>query len=74
MSKQKVKRFAVVNQEECVACGTCAKVCPRGAISIYKGIYAEVDVEKCVGCSMCVKACPASVLEIKKMTNTEEEV
>lgn len=74
MSKQRIKRYAVVNQKECVACGTCVKVCPKAALSIQKGIYAEVDLEKCIGCSMCVKVCPASVIEIEKTMISEGQV
>ena len=36
------KRKASVQIKECVACGTCVKVCPVGAISVYKGLYADV--------------------------------
>lgn len=71
MIKEKVKRYAVVNQKECVACGTCIKVCPKNALSIPKGIYAVVDLERCIGCSLCAKSCPASVIEIKKNTLRE---
>ena len=45
---KKMKRFASVDESLCVACGCCMKVCPKGAISVPKGIYAVVDVEKCV--------------------------
>lgn len=48
----------------CVACGTCLKECPLGAIAINDGISAVVDREKCVGCGKCSKICPASVIEI----------
>lgn len=41
------KRKASVQIKECVACGTCVKVCPVGAISVYKGLYADVSA-KCV--------------------------
>ena len=43
------KRKAVVNIKECVACGCCMKVCPRNAIDIPKGIYAQINRELCVG-------------------------
>ncbi len=66
MTKQTIKRKASVDTKYCVACGVCQKVCPFGAIAVYKGIYAEVNIDKCVGCSKCVKACPASVIEIKE--------
>ena len=63
---KKMKRFASVDQSLCVGCGCCIKVCPKGAISVPKGIYAVVDMEKCIGCGLCAKECPASVIEIKK--------
>lgn len=61
------KRKALVNQSECVACGCCVKVCPMGAIQIFKGIMAQVDLGKCVGCSKCAKECPASVIRIQEV-------
>lgn len=57
-------RKAVANQKECVACGVCAKTCPRQAISIFHGIYAVVNEDLCVGCKKCERACPASVIQV----------
>ena len=37
------KRKATVDTAACVACGCCVKVCPKGAIAIYRGIRAEID-------------------------------
>lgn len=37
-------------KDRCVACGVCVKVCPKNAISIYKGCYAEIDETLCIGC------------------------
>ncbi|WP_066893487.1 DUF362 domain-containing protein [Clostridium nigeriense] len=66
MDKQIIRRTAYVVTKYCVACGVCQKTCPFGAISVYKGIYADVNLNKCVGCSKCAKVCPASVIEIKE--------
>lgn len=57
-----MSKYVAYVSKECVACGSCVKVCPFNAISIYKGMYAEVDWEKCVGCGKCIKACPADVI------------
>lgn len=61
-----LKRKAVVSKKECVACGCCVKVCPRDAITIYKGLFAEIDENLCVGCTKCEKECPASVISMEE--------
>ena len=60
-----MKNKACVNKNDCVACGSCAKVCPMGAI-VVDGISADINFEKCVGCGRCVKECPASVIQLKE--------
>lgn len=61
------KRKAVINRDYCVACGTCLKVCPKKALSIYKGMYAEVDYNLCVGCAKCSNICPAETIEMENL-------
>ena len=57
---------AIADKTICVACGVCQKVCPKQAIIIIKGCYAEVNREKCVGCGICAKNCPAGCMETKE--------
>ena len=57
-----MKKLAVPDRKICVACGVCLKVCPKEAISIYRGCYAVADEAKCVGCGLCAKACPAGCI------------
>jgi ferredoxin len=59
------KRHAVVDTSHCVACGACAEVCPRGAITVWKGSYSVVDDGLCIGCGLCAKECPASVIRLE---------
>lgn len=61
----KGKGYAVVGKE-CVSCGCCVKVCPLGAIAIWKGVHAVVDASRCVGCGKCARECPASVITIRQ--------
>lgn len=61
----KKRKQAYVDETLCVACGCCAKVCPLGAIKIFKGMFAQVDRDKCVGCKKCAIECPANVITIK---------
>lgn len=65
--KIRKKRKAFVNADDCVACGCCAKVCPKNAIEIWKGITAKIDPDTCVGCGKCAKECPASVIMIQEV-------
>ena len=58
------RRLARVGRE-CVACGCCVKVCPKGAVSIVRGIIARVEEEKCVGCGVCAAACPKKCLTLR---------
>ena len=62
VSNNMAKYKAINEQNRCVACGVCVKVCPKDAISIYKGCYAQIDEEKCIGCGICEKNCPAGVI------------
>ena len=55
VSNNMAKYKAINEQNRCVACGVCVKVCPKDAISIYKGCYAQIDEEKCIGCGICEK-------------------
>ena len=57
------KHYAAVGGD-CVACGCCVKVCPLGAICVYKGIQAVVREEACVGCGKCAAECPASTIAL----------
>ena len=60
------KRKATVDHSICVACGACAKVCPKGAISIWKGCFANVAEETCVGCGLCARVCPAGCIAVRE--------
>lgn len=61
-----MKKLAVVDKSVCVACGACVKACPKGAVSVWRGCYAQAEETKCVGCGLCAKTCPAGCIEIKQ--------
>ncbi|MBF0384865.1 MAG: DUF362 domain-containing protein [Candidatus Omnitrophica bacterium] len=46
-----------VNEENCIGCGECVKICPANAIIIVSQ-KANVDGKKCIGCGNCAAVCP----------------
>lgn len=54
----------VFTEVSCTGCGTCARLCPAGAIEIVD-LKAKVDLSKCWGCSICQINCPTRSLNPK---------
>ncbi len=48
---------AVIDQDKCVGCGICAKVCPMEAITTIKKDKSTIDYKRCIGCGVCVIKC-----------------
>lgn len=48
----------------CLGLGSCARVCPAGAIEITQERIALVHPELCVGCGLCVKICPKKIIRL----------
>jgi len=59
-----------VNQDECVACGNCAEICPEGAIAI--GSKASIDAASCIGCGECLQVCPEKAIDLDWETDVAE--
>ena len=58
------KKYAIVDEKRCVACGVCVKECPMGAASVWKGCYAVINPDICIGCGKCAKSCPAGSISV----------
>lgn len=51
-----------VDQEFCVGCGRCIKICAHDAPSITDK-KASIDHDKCVGCGRCIAICPKDAVQ-----------
>ncbi|MDD5728243.1 MAG: RnfABCDGE type electron transport complex subunit B [Victivallales bacterium] len=51
----------------CLGMGSCARVCPFGAIEMLNGL-AVVHPELCVGCGACVNTCPRKLIKLVPQT------
>ncbi|HTP65602.1 MAG TPA: 4Fe-4S dicluster domain-containing protein [Geobacteraceae bacterium] len=50
----------VLERDECISCGLCAKSCAEGAITLDEENKPLYFPEKCVSCGDCVKVCPTA--------------
>ncbi|MGB4269808.1 MAG: glycyl-radical enzyme activating protein [Spirochaetota bacterium] len=60
------------DKKECIACLSCAKVCPENAISLQNQNF--VDRKKCTLCFKCVDVCPSGAMSIVGKLMTVEDV
>ena len=54
-----------IDEELCVACGTCKERCKFNAIEVDD--FAHVDADKCVGCGLCAVTCPEDAIIMKRL-------
>ncbi len=54
----------VIDEDRCIACANCQKICEYGAIIIEKS-KAKVDSTLCKGCGTCLVECPATAITMK---------
>jgi heterodisulfide reductase subunit A len=57
--------ISVVEEEKCVACLTCVRVCPYDAPVINSRGKAEIEAAKCQGCGICVSECPSKAIQLQ---------
>ncbi len=60
------------NEDECISCGKCEKMCPVDMITMVDSNgkkVPKVNEDLCIGCGVCVRNCPNKSLTLKTRKN-----
>jgi ferredoxin len=57
------KIYAEVNENECIGCGLCVRVCTEEAVELCDD-KASIDTTKCRACNLCILTCPRQALRL----------
>lgn len=71
---QRFEKEMQVDREKCTGCGTCASVCPNGAVRMTEDHRPAWDPKACTFCGKCENFCPAGVREIVGREYTVKEL
>ena len=65
--------YAVISEDDCTACGTCADRCQVDAITV-DGDSARIHLERCIGCGLCVVSCDFDAICMKEKDEADRWV
>ena len=55
----------ILDEDLCIGCGNCVKVCGYDAIEMKENSIAKINIDNCDGCGLCVQICPNSALSLE---------
>ena len=61
----KANYVSFIDEESCIACGTCIERCKFDAITVDD--IAQVNPDRCVGCGLCAVTCPEDAITMKRV-------
>lgn len=64
--------YAVIDEEECVACGICEERCHMDAITIDNS--ARVNLDRCIGCGVCIPGCATEAIQLAVKESSDKYV
>ncbi len=57
-----LEQASAVNEDKCVRCLTCYRICPHNAVIIKNNYQPIIIPDACFGCGICVANCPAKAI------------
>lgn len=60
----KNKKVAWINEDFCIGCKKCSKICPVDAIIGAKNTIHTVLSDVCTGCELCISLCPTDCIQL----------
>ncbi len=63
---------ALIDQDKCVKCGMCQKICPHDAILEFDKY--KVKNQRCIGCGQCAQNCPKQAIEMYSQLQDYKEI
>ncbi|MFH1860199.1 MAG: FAD-dependent oxidoreductase [bacterium] len=60
-----------IDQDKCVACLTCIRMCPYDVPAINEKGVAGIEAAKCQGCGICASECPAKAIQLMNYKDTQ---
>lgn len=67
--------IATVNEELCIGCETCVRVCPHNAVTMYTNkegkFLARINSADCRGCGSCAANCPTGAVQLTRYSREQ---
>ena len=54
----------VLDQEQCIGCRMCTRVCPQSVFAMHSSKVSIVDQDACMECGACSINCPTQALRV----------
>lgn len=62
------RRFAVIDEANCIGCTLCIKACPVDAIIGAGKLMHTIISDECTGCELCLPPCPVDCIDMVDLT------
>ncbi len=62
------RSMAVINEDACIGCTICIRMCPTDAIVGAKSMMHAIAQDFCTGCGLCIPRCPLDAVSLQNIS------